>query len=179
VNRVVEIAKGQGCSLFELVNDLFRLVIISNDSNFSLRRVVEERRVVEVAKNSGFILGLERLWYEMTDIAYSTDKRGALKSWFDSGVWFGSRYATGGSDFSFDQFKSDLTAFTWNAPEFEFKLVNDKVLVKVTSPRFTEAYTFLFSSFLVGALDSFGYRLVREEISRGIIRIDVARSVVV
>jgi hypothetical protein len=102
VNRVVEVAKEQGCSLFELVNDLFRLVIVSDDLNFSLRQVVEERRTVEVAKGSGFILGLERLWYEMVDIAYKKDKKGAIKSWFDSGVWFGSRYATGGSDFSFD-----------------------------------------------------------------------------
>ena len=178
VNHVAEIAKGQGCSLFELVNDLFRLAIVSDKLNFSLRQVVVDRKVVEVAKSSGFILGLERLWYEMADIAYKKDKREALKSWFDSGVWFGSRYATSGNPSSFDQFKSDLIAFTWNAPEFEFNLVKDKVFVKVTSPRFTEAYTFLFSSFLVGALDSFGHQLISEEVSRGIIRLEAQRSVV-
>jgi hypothetical protein len=71
-----------------------------------------------------------------------------------------------------------LIVFTWNAPEFKFEPMRDKLFVKVTSPRFTEAYTFLFSSFLVGALNSFGYGLVREEVSRGIIRLDVARSVI-
>jgi len=179
VNHVAEIAKGQGCSLFELVNDLFRLAIVSDKLNFSLRQVVADRKVVEVAKSSGFVLGLERLWYEMADLAYKKDKSGALKSWFDSGVWFGSRYATSGNTSCFDQFKSDLTAFTWNAPEFEFNLVKDKMFVKVMSPRFTEAYTFLFSSFLVGALDSFGYQLINKEVYRGIIRLDAQRSVVV
>jgi hypothetical protein len=38
------------------------------------------------------------------------------------------------------------------------------------------AYTFLFASFLVGAMKVFGYVSVGQEISRGIIRLDVVRS---
>lgn len=177
LNRLVEIARVQGCSLFELANDLFQLVIDADDLNFSLKRVFDERKVLELAKGSGFVLGLERLWYEMADIAYSKDKVLALKSWFDSGVLFSARYISDGGQFSFDQFKADLVSFTWNAPEFDFELVGDaKVFVKVTSPRFTEAYTFLFASFLVGALGSFGYKPVSEEVSRGVIRISAMRG---
>ncbi|MCL2643357.1 MAG: hypothetical protein FWD52_07625 [Candidatus Bathyarchaeota archaeon] len=183
LNRMSEIAKEQGCSLFDLVNDLFQLVLVSDGLDFSLKRVVEERRVLEVAKGSGFILGLERLWYEMTDIAYQKDPVSALKSWFDCGVWFAAHYAAvgdGGVGFSFDQFKADLVAFTWNAPEFDFELTSDdEVFVKVTSPRFTEAYTFLFASFLVGALENFGYVLVSKEVSRGMIRISCCKELVV
>jgi len=176
VNRVNMIAKAQGRSSFELVNELLMLVIVSDKLNFNLKCVVDERKILEVAKSSGFILGLERLWYEMADIVYKKDKTLALKNWFDSGVWFASRYVTGEVSSSFESFKSDLTVFTWNAPEFTLELVGNRVFVKVTSPRFTEAYTFLFASFLVGALESFGYRPVRREVSRGIIRLDTVRN---
>jgi len=176
LDRMSELAKTQGCSLFDLVNDLFELVVVADNLNFSLKRVVEERKVLEMAKCAGFVLGLERLWYEMADIAYNNDKDAALKSWYDSGVWFASRYVTGSGSFSFDQFRDDLLVFTWNAPEFDFKLIGDKLLVKVTSPRFTEAYTFFFGSFLAGALERFGYQLGTKEFFRGMIRLDAVRS---
>jgi hypothetical protein len=177
LDRVVEIAKEQGCSQFELINDIFRLVIDSDELNFSLKRAIEERKLLETAKVSGFILGSERLWYDMADVCYVKDKRATIKSWFDAGVWFATRYTTSNvRSVPFDQFKNDLSAFTWNAPEFKFDLVGDKVSISVTSPRFTVAYTFLFASFLVGAMKVFGYTSVGQEISRGIIRLDVVRS---
>lgn len=157
-----------------MVNELFQLVIVADNLGFSLKRVVDERKILETAKGSGFVLGLEHLWYEMADIAYKKDKIGALKSWSDSGVWFAARYVTSNDSFSFDQFKADLLLFTWNAPEFDFKLVGDKVSVKVTSPRFTEAYTFLFASFLIGAIEHFGYQFDNKEVYRGIIRLNAS-----
>lgn len=172
-----EIAKTQGCTLFDLVNNLFQLTIDSDNLNLSLKRIFEERKILEDAKSSGFILALERLWYEMADIAYVKDQEAAIKSWFDSGVLFAAHYAINSSgSFSFEQFKTDLTAFTWNAPEFNLELTGQKVSVKVTSPRFTEAYTFLFTAFLDGALDNLGYQSVNRDVSRGIIRLNATKK---
>jgi len=176
LNRLADVAETQGCSMFELVNDIFQLAIDSDELSFSLKRVVEERKTLETAKGAGFILGLESLWYEMADIAYKKDKRVALKNWFDSGIWFATRYATNGLKSPLDDFKNDLSAFTWNAPEFELELVGHKASIKITSPRFTEAYTFLFASFLLGAMGKFGYKPVEQQVSRGVIRLDTVRS---
>lgn len=176
---VSEIARVQGCSLFELVNDVFQLMVDSDKLDLSLRQVFDERKLLESAKESGFILGFERLWYEMADVFYKNDKAAALKSWFDSGVWFAARYVTAESSAPFVQFKHDLLTFTWNAPEFEFAANGDKLSVRLLSPRFTEGYSFLFASFLTGALEKFGYASVSSEVSRGVIRLDVVRSVVV
>ncbi len=175
LNRLNEVAKSQGSSLFELVNEIFQMAIDSDELSFSLKRVVEERKTLETAKGAGFVLGLESLWYEMADIAYKKDKRAALKNWFDSGVWFATRYVTNGAQSPLDDFKNDLSAFTWNAPEFELEMLGDKVSVKVTSPRFTEAYTHLFASFLLGAMGKFGYQTVEQQVSRGVIRLDTVR----
>ena len=177
LNRMAEVAKTQGCSLFELVNDLFQLAIASDELNSSLKRIVEERKVLEMAKNSGFILGLECLWYELADSSYKNDPEAALKSWSDSGTWFAAQYLTGEGSFSFEQFKNDLTALTWNAPEFTIDQEKNKIIVKVTSPRFTEAYTHLFASFLTGAIENFGYQPTRKDVSRGIIRLNATRTV--
>ncbi len=173
---MVKVAKAQGCSLYELVNEIFQLAIDSDQLNFSLKRVVEERKTLETAKSAGFVLGVESLWYEMAEIAYKKDKKNALKSWFDSGVWFAARYVTENVQAPVDLFKEDLSAFTWNAPEFELEMLGSKASVKVTSPRFNEAYTFLFASFLLGALEKFGYVPVGQEISRGVIRLDAVRK---
>jgi len=177
LNRVAKVAEKQGCSLFELVNDLFQLVLVSDELNFSLKCVVDECRVLEVAKRSGHVLGSERLLYEMVELAYKQDEAGLLKAWFDSGVLFASNYFTVGDQFLFEEFKTDLLAFTWNAPEFIIESSGNKLFVKVTSPRFTEVYTFLFASFLMGALESFGYKLGKKEVSKGIIRLETVRSV--
>ena len=176
LNRLVEIAKAQGCSLFELVNELFELAIDSDNLSFSLKRVVEERKKLEAARGAGFVLGLESLWYDMADLAYKKEKRSALKSWFDAGVWFATRYTTNGAEVPLDSFKNDLSAFTWNAPEFEMAKLGDKVSIRVTSPRFNEAYTFLFASFLEGAMETFGYKPVSQEVSRGVIRLQTVRN---
>ncbi|MGD6933514.1 MAG: hypothetical protein ACQCN5_04835 [Candidatus Bathyarchaeia archaeon] len=176
LNRLNEIAKAQGSSLFELVNEIFQMAIDSDELSFSLKRVVEERKTLETAKGAGFVLGLESLWYEMADIAYKKDKRGAMKNWFDSGVWFATRYITNGVKSPLDDFKNDLSSFTWNAPEFELEMLGDKASIRVTSPRFTEAYTYLFASFLLGAIGKFGYQPVEQQVSRGVIRLDAVRS---
>jgi hypothetical protein len=177
LDRIVGIAQTQGCSQFELINDILQLAIDSDKLNINLRRVFEERKILETAKVSGFILGLEHLWYNMADVAYKKDKRAALKNWFETGVWFATRYTTDGIQTQpFDKFKTDLTAFTWNAPEFKFELTGTKASVRIASPRFTEAYTFLFTSFLVGAMEAFGYKSVCQEVSRGMIRLDVERN---
>jgi hypothetical protein len=176
LNRMVKVAKTQGCSLYELVNEVFQLSIDSDQLNFSLKRVVQERKTLETAKSAGFVLGIESLWYEMAETAYKKDKKNALKSWFDSGVWFAARYTTDNVEAPADLFKENLLAFTWNAPEFELEMSGNKASVRVTSPRFNEAYTFLFAAFLQGALEKFGYQSLSQEVSRGMIRLESVRK---
>ena len=177
LTRLGEIAKDRGCSLYELVNELFELAITSQDLGLNLKMVVDSRKRYEGARTLGFVLGLESLWYEMSDLAYQKSKSKALKSWFDAGVWFATRYTAGYIETPLESFKVDLMAFTWNAPEFRLEYLGDKLSVSVTSPRFTESYTELFSSFLEGAIKVFGYQIIDREISTGVIRLRALKEV--
>ncbi|MCL2358717.1 MAG: hypothetical protein FWC74_03025 [Candidatus Bathyarchaeota archaeon] len=163
--------------MFELVNEIFQLEIESNGINLSLKKMASEHRQLETARQAGFMLGLENVWYDMADLAYGKDKHLAQKSWFDAGVWFASRYTSNDqSRASLSMFKGDLSAFIWNAPELYFEQTDNQVLIRVTSPRFTEAYTFLFTSFLLGAMQRLGYKPTVQEVTRGVIRLGCVKE---
>jgi hypothetical protein len=176
VDRLSEVAKGRGYSLYAMVNEVLELAVKAEETDIDLKRVVEERNVLRAAREAGFILGLESLWYEMAELAYEKAKSRALKSWFEAGVWLAKRYATGEVEDAFAAFKKDLEVFTWNAPEFAVEKAEGKVSVRVISPRFTESYTVLFASFLEGALDAFGYKIASKEVSRGAIRLEALKG---
>ncbi len=172
ITRLSEIAKERGHSLYETVNEIFELAISSHDLGLALKRIVEERQLLETARQSGFTLGLESLWYEMADLSYDAKKRQALKSWFDAGVWLAKRYVTSNAADPMADFNRDLTLFTWNAPEFHIDKTRQDISVRIASPRFSASYTYLFASFIEGALETFGYKVVTNDIKQGIIRLN-------
>jgi len=176
IDRLSEIAKQKGYSLYAIVNEVFELAVKAEETSVDLRKIIEERNVLKAAREAGFLLGLESLWYEMAELAYQKAKTQALKSWYEAGVWLAKRYATGEVEDPFETFKKDLEAFTWNAPEFTIEKTEGKVSVRIISPRFTESYTVLFTSFLEGALDAFGYKTTSKEVSRGTIRLEAFKE---
>jgi hypothetical protein len=176
LNSMNKIAKESDLSLYGFVNQVFALILRANELGVNLSTLIDSRELLKSAREGGFTLGLERLWYEMAELAYAKSKKKSLKSWFDAGVWFAKRYVTGETEEPFEEFRNDLKDFTWNIPELRLSKTADAVSVRVVSPRFTEAYTFLFASFLEGALETFGYKIDDKEISRGIIRLEAVRN---
>lgn len=177
INQLSKIAKARGHSLYETVNDLFELALTSEALGLTLKRVVEERCMVEEAKKKGFALGLEQLWYEMADIAYEEKKTAILESWFEAGVWFAKCYITDNSSSSFENFKNALLLFTWNTPEFRIWKTRTGISIRVMSPRFSDSYTCLFASFIKGGLETFGYTIVSSEVKQGTIRLEGIKEV--
>lgn len=176
VNKVSEIAGRGGFTLYGIVNDTLELLIKADKMGISLMEVVDKYEILKSARENGFILGMEGLWYEMVELAYEKAKVKTLKSWFNSGVWLAKRYMTSGIKDAFASFKRDLEAFTWNASEFSMDEAGEEVSVRVISPRFPESYTILFASFLEGALVTFGYKIVNKEVYRGNIRLEAVRE---
>ena len=164
-----KIAKESDISLYGFVNEVFDLTLRANELGVNLQTLTDSRELLKEAKEKGYTLGLESLWYEMADLAYANAKKKALQAWFDAGAWLAKRYATGNSEDPFESFKTDLKDFTWNVPELEVNKTADKVSVRIVSPRLPESFTLLFTSFLEGALETFGYKIDSKEVSRGII----------
>ena len=163
------IAKENDLSLYKYVNDIFELTLKANEMGVTFDRLLNSRELLNDAKENGYTLGLESLWYAMVDLSYEGSKRKSVQTWFDAGVWLAKRYITGKSEDPFETFTTDLQDFTWNIPELEFNRKQDKLSVRVVSPRLPESYTMLFMSFLEGAIQTFGYEIATKDTSRGII----------
>jgi hypothetical protein len=171
-----KIAKENELSLYRFVNEVFELTLKVHELGVNMRTLIYSRRLLNDARENGFTLGLENLWYDMAELAYDKNKKNALQSWNESGIWLAKRYVTSEIEDPFETFTKDLKDFTWNVPEFEVNKEIDKIKVRLVSPRFTEAYTKLFTSFLEGAIQTFEYTVDNKEISRGIIRLDATKN---
>lgn len=172
LDRMNKVAKDNDLSLYGFVNEVFKETLRANELGANLRTLIDSRQLLKDAKENGYTLGLESLWYEMSEIAYDYAKKKSLQTWFDAGVWLAKRYITGDAEDPFEVFKDDLKDFTWNVPELNVNKNEDKISVRIVSPRFKESYTFLFTAFLEGALESFGYKIDKKEVSRGIIKLE-------
>lgn len=171
MDRMNEVAKQRGLSLYGFVNEVFELAVQAEELGVNLRSLIEGRELLKAARAAGFILGLESLQYEMAELAYKKAKGKALKSWFEAGAWLAKRYVSSEVEDPFLAFKGDLEAFTWNASELDIDRAEDEISIRVISPRFPESYTFLFAAFLEGALEALGYKTASKDVSRGTIRL--------
>ena len=170
-NRLSGIAKQHGYTLYSLVNEILELAVRAEDEGINLRKIFEESLIVKNAKKDGFILGLENLWYDMAELAYEKAGDEAVKKWFEAGVWLAKRYTTAEMEKPFEAFKRSLEAYTWNVPELTIEEDEKTVSIRMISPRFPESYTILYSAFLEGALETFGYKISSKEVSAGMIRL--------
>jgi len=172
VNKLLSIAKQQGRSLYGLVNEIFELVIRAEDLGVNLQKAFEERWILKKARKDGFILVPEGLWYEMAEIAYQNSKDEALKRWFEAGVWLAKRYMEVETEEPLEAFKRSLKAYSWNMAEMVIEEKNEKISIRIISPRMPETYAKLYSTFIEGALNTFGYKIAKKEVSFGNIRIE-------
>jgi len=170
-NRLSDIAKQHGYSLYSLVNEILELAVQAEDAGINLRKIFEENQIIKSAKRDGFILGLENLWYDMAEMVYEKAKDEAIQKWFEAGVWFAKRYVTAEIERPFEVFIRNLEAYTWNVPELTIEESEGTVSIRMISPRFPESYTVLYSAFLEGALKTFGYEIASREVSAGMIRL--------
>jgi len=172
VNRLLSIAKQQGRSLYGLVNEIFELVIRAEDLGVNLQKAFEERWILKKARKDGFILVPEGLWYEMAEIAYQNSKDETLKRWFEAGVWLAKRYMEVESEEPLEAFKRSLKAYSWNMEEMLIEEENEKISIRIISPRMPETYAKLYSTFIEGALNTFGYKIAKKEVSFGNVRLE-------
>ena len=172
VNRLLSIAKRQARSLYSLVNEIFELVIRAEDLGVNIQTAFEERWILKNAQKDGFILVPEGLWYEMAEIAYQNSKDEALKKWFEAGVWLAKRYIEVETEEPFEAFKRSLKAYNWNMVEIMINEEDQKISIRIISPRMPETYANLYSTFVEGALNTFGYKIAKKEVSFGNIRIE-------
>ena len=126
IERGSELAKEKGFTLYAFVNEILECAFQAEELGVNLRRLVDERGMLKAAKDASFVLGLESVWYELSDIACEKAKRRALNCWVEAGAWLAKRYITSGIHDPFLAFETDFKALTWNASELDIEQEKSK-----------------------------------------------------
>jgi len=137
---------------------------------------MEERNLLKVARERGFILGLENIWFDMAELTCISDREKAAEIWRNAGVWFASRYAMESNGDAVRSLEKELKAFIWNMPEFKLSQGTNELSVRIINPRFSESYSVLFAAFMEGALEALGYAVKSQEVSSGSVRLAAVKG---
>jgi hypothetical protein len=169
-DKISEIASRRG-TLYDYVNDVLEQAIRAEDLGLTLKDVLDDRWLIKMAKDAGFVLTPEKIVYGLAESAYKqVGKEELANVWFETGQWYGRYYD------SLAKFESAAKRYFWDISEFKISQEGGHVELTCLSSKFSAAYTELFSKFLEGVLTSMGYDLKRSEVSKGIISLKFVKS---
>lgn len=169
VDRISEIARKRG-TLYDFVNEILQEVIRADSLGVSLRDIIDERGILKDAKDSGFTLVPARLWYDLVDKAYAHFGGDWMKDlWFECGQWYGKYYG------DLDRFSAAVRRLLWDLSEFDLSVEGEYLAVKCIILNSSYSYADLFSKFIEGALNTFGYEPISEDVSKGVVNLRFRR----
>jgi hypothetical protein len=171
-DKMSAIAAQRGLTLFSLVNELLEVAIKVDDMGISLRETVDAYELTREAHDASFTLVLESLLYDTADLATEKANQETLKTWFDAGIWVARRYIARGERDPLGAYEREVKVFGWNISSFTMERTNQKVAIRMVSPRFSKNYTVLFNRYLMGILKGSGYDVTFNEVGRGNIRLE-------
>lgn len=174
--EIVRISELKGLTLYKFVNDILRQVIMANDMGLTLKQVVDERRVIEKAKEEGFTLVVKRLWYDAVDTAFKRSRGLTTKKWREAGKWYGKYCSSKGAEEPLKALKRVICDLMWGASDFDIEEKGNKAEVRCINSEFPLSYTELFTAFLEGAFEALGYKSKEREVSKGVIRLTLRRK---
>ncbi|MDI6691019.1 MAG: hypothetical protein QME50_04010 [Candidatus Bathyarchaeota archaeon] len=170
--QVVKIAEERGQTLFSLVNEVLEQTVRAHDMGLPLKQIVDERGLVEAAREAGFVLVVKTLWFDVLDRAFKQGvKRSMLEKWRETGRWYGKFFAAKKPQNPVEGFRDAVCNLVWGASEFDIEVNDGEGEVCCISAEFPLSYTELFSAFLGGALEALGYRCTEKDVSKGVIRL--------
>ena len=165
VDKVSEIAKRKG-TLYDFINETLQEAIRADSMGVSLKEAIDERGIVKVARDSGFTLVPERLWFDIVERGYQRlGLRWVKKLWYETGQWYGTYYG------DLNKFKDAMEKIMWDVSEFEISSKGGSILVRCISPKFSGSYAELFRRFLEGALNALGYEFVDGYVLKGVLNL--------
>ena len=91
-NEIVELAKRKDMTVYQTVNDILEQAIRVDKMGFTLEEVVEERWMLERAREIGFTFTIEHLLYLTVDSAFEENSEKFLEIWTDMGNWYGKYF---------------------------------------------------------------------------------------
>ena len=169
-DKISEIAARRG-TLYDYVNDVLDQAIRAESLGLTLKEVLDDRWLIQTARDAGFTVVPEKIVYDLIENAYGKlGKRKMTSIWYETGQWYGKYYE------DIDRLEASVRRFFWDVSEFKISKEDEHIDLTCLSSKFSEAQTELFSKFLEGALEVLGYDLGESDVSKGIISLRFVKS---
>ncbi|MBD3207591.1 hypothetical protein GF319_14765 [Candidatus Bathyarchaeota archaeon] len=173
-NEIVDLAKRKDMTVYQTVNDILEQVIRVDKMGFTLEEVVEERWMLERAREIGFTFTIEHLLYLTVDAAFKENSEKFLKIWRDMGHWYG-KYFDAKHEEPMEAFKAALELLTIGSADYYLDVKSRIVSISFLGERLTSGYIELFSEFLEALMNVFEYDLHMKESRKGILKMEFRR----
>lgn len=167
LNKMSEIAKAKGKSLYETVNEIFEVALSLHRIGMTPKSALEECGRLRSAKDSGYILCLENLWSDVNNIAYSKAAPETIAAWRSAGVWYAKKHTTSGTRDPLQSIRADLESSLWNVSEFSMLETGGEVSVRMLGPRLSLISSELLLAFVEGIFEVLGYEIRDREAMSG------------
>ena len=169
-DKISEIAARRG-TLYDYVNDILDQAIRAESIGLTLKEVLDDRWLIQTARDAGFTVVPEKIVYDLIESAYGKlGKRKMMGIWYETGQWYGKYYE------DLDRLEASVKRFFWDVSEFKMSKEAENINLTCLSSKFSEAHTELFAKFLEGAFGVLGYDLDAKDVSKGIIGLRFVKS---
>lgn len=170
VKRLHNLAKNRNMTLYGLTNQIIEQALYANDLGEELPEIIENYRVIKIAKENRSVLIPERIWHLVLEKASKQAGDSLKEVFYDSGQWYGKYFSTLLSKASsLQEIKGFLEAMFWNVSNLELTEESDKIILKFIEPNFALPHTQLLSTMLEGIMHSLGYATQERNITKGLV----------
>jgi len=177
VNKLRCIAKAKNQTLYGLTNEILEQAIHLNNLGEELPEIINNYRIIKMAKENRSVLVPERIWYLTLEKAFQKTDDLFKAAFYDSGFWYGKYFSTVLTDpHSLEGIESALQTIFWNTSSLAVIQKGDKIIVRCIEPNFTDAHTQFLSTMLEGIMHSLGYLTDGKKIAKGLVMLTFMKN---
>ncbi len=169
VKELRSLARNKNMTLYGLTNQTLEQVLLAEDLGEELPEILENYRVIKMAKENRSVLIPEQVWHPVLEKAFEQAGDSLKRVFYDSGRWYGKYFsAVLSNSNSLAEIEDFLKAMFWNISNLDLTEESDKTVLKLIEPNFTLLNTQLLSTTLEGIMHSIGYVTQEREIAKGL-----------
>ncbi len=164
-----QIAAQKNMTLYGALTDILREAVQLELQGNSITDASSAMRQIKTAREAGYVMVPENLWYELVESKSKADRNGTIREFREAGSWIG-RYVLAKShtaDIALS-LRESLAPLTFDCTDFNIE-GTDKLRITCFNPSHSQIYTELFSTLLVAIVESLGYSVSERVSSRGAI----------
>jgi hypothetical protein len=173
-NLIAELAKRRDMTVYQTVNDILEQALRVEGMGLSLRDVVDERWMLERAREIGFTFTVEQLLYGIVDEAYEENKEKAVKMWREMGHWYG-KYFQAKHENPLEAFREAMELFCVGSAEYTLEHSSRELTFSLIGEKLTPGYAELFGAMVEELLLVLGYKVKDRELRKGMLRLRLSR----